>query len=507
VVPPVSSAHLWQRAERLYRLNRPFEALTAFELARVAAPEQTISAEALYRIGMAQYHARENNAAAATFRQLFERAPGVPLAPLALLMLARLHLRMGADTLFLDTGQALIAQFPGSKQAQEIGYLMGHFYRNRGRVTEAMQAFQQIVRHGKRSQFADDAWWYIGWLEYGLGQYQRAAQTWGKLVNTFPASSLIPEALYWQGRAFERLGRRHEARARYERLRSTQPQTYYGHLASARLTGLSPWPWEAEWLPPHPKIPKTALASPEPLAIASSNAHAVRAAELWAMRLYALAGEELQALPEPAAHALRYQWHAAQAFHRSGEHHRTLSILRRHDRSALAQVARRSAEDLQEMAFPLRALQRLDSSPLEGLDPRFIGALVMAESGWNPQALSRVGARGLMQLMPETGHRLARNLGIDLLSEEQLFDPSLNLRLGVTYIRELLPRFDHRLPLAVASFNAGEEEVSRWWAKRGNLDMEEFIANMPFRETRHYVQRVFVHYAAYRRVYPGLADY
>jgi soluble lytic murein transglycosylase len=125
----------------------------------------------------------------------------------------------------------------------------------------------------------------------------------------------------------------------------------------------------------------------------------------------------------------------------------------------------------------------------------------MAESDWNPRAFSRVGARGLMQLMPDTGRRLAGSLGVTVTSDDQLFDPTLNLRLGVAYLGELRRRFEGRLTLVLASYNAGEDEVSKWWARRAGDDIEEFIANIPFRETRRYVQRVYVYYAEYQRVY------
>ncbi|MBI3327946.1 MAG: transglycosylase SLT domain-containing protein, partial [Nitrospinae bacterium] len=503
VIPPITSEHHYQRAERLYRFNRHREALKAFELARAAAPEQGVSDEVLYHIGTAQYHARENIAAVATFRQLFERAPRASFAPVALLMLARLHLRVEADEAFLDTVQVLKAAFPASKQADEMSYVLGHFHRNRGRFAEALQAFRRVAQRGNRSEFADDAWWYLGWIQYGLRRYRQATQTWGKLLRTFPASPLVPDTLYWQGRAFERLGRRANAQSRYEWLQTSYRQTYYGYLATARLTGLSPWPWEARTVEGDGVVVGTEPSVLEPFPIVPSNAHATRGAELWTMRLFAEAGEELQAVPADGANALLYHRLAAQAFHWVGEPHRALSILRRHSRAAILQAVGLSARDLQEMTFPLGALQRLDGVSLDGLDPRFIGALVMAESGWNPRAFSRVGARGLMQLMPETGHRLAQTLGIHLPSEDQLFDPSLNLRLGIAHVRELLRRFDHQLPLAVASYNAGEQEVSQWWARRGDLDVEEFIANIPFRETRHYVQRVFVYYAEYQRIYRG----
>jgi soluble lytic murein transglycosylase len=157
------------------------------------------------------------------------------------------------------------------------------------------------------------------------------------------------------------------------------------------------------------------------------------------------------------------------------------------------------------MTYPLGALERLESSTFNGLDPLFVGALIMAESDWNPRAFSRVGARGLMQLMPDTGRRLAKNLGLTVASDDQLFNSTLNLRLGVAYLSELSRRFDGRLPLVLASYNAGEDEVNKWWARRTGDDIEEFIANIPFRETRRYVQRVYVYYADYQRIYRGIA--
>jgi soluble lytic murein transglycosylase len=106
--------------------------------------------------------------------------------------------------------------------------------------------------------------------------------------------------------------------------------------------------------------------------------------------------------------------------------------------------------------------------------------------------------------MPETGRRIAERLGIAIASDDQLFNPTLNLRLGVAYLNELSGRFEGRLPLVLASYNAGEEQVEKWWVNRAGDDLEEFIANIPFRETRRYVQRVYVYYAEYQRIYRGL---
>jgi soluble lytic murein transglycosylase len=503
VAPPLSAEGLYRRAQRLYHLNRHREALQAFTLARAAAPDQPLSTETLYQIGMSQYHARDNTAAVATFQQIYATAPDGPLASASLLMLGRVYLRIEADEDFLRTASVLMERFPSSKQADEIGYLTGHFYRNRGRVTEAVGAFQQVVDLGKMSEYADDAWWYLGWLQYGTGDYDRAARTWGKLLSAFPSTALALDTLYWQGRAFERAGRQGEARTRYGRLRTSHRQTFYGFLAAARLEGRSPWAWDAKQLNSSARAVYSRLPVPDPPPANELNPHAVRGRELWAMRLFASAGQELEAASTAGMNGLMWQVRAAQAFHWAGEHHRAMRILRRHGRATSSQTVGLSAADLEEMTYPLGALQRLEIADFHGLDPLFVGALIMAESDWNPHAFSRVGARGLMQLMPDTGRRVAGSTGVAVSADDQLFDPALNLRLGVAYLGELSRRFEGKLPLVLASYNAGEDQVSKWWSKREGDDIEEFIANIPFRETRRYVQRVYVYYAEYQRIYRG----
>jgi soluble lytic murein transglycosylase len=437
---------------------------------------------------------------------IYATAPQGGLAPAALLMQGRLYLRMEADEDFLRTSSALIEGFPSSKQADEIGYLTGHFYRNRGRTAEAMRAYQHTVDRGKTSEYADDAWWYLGWLHYGMGEYDRAAQTWGKLLNAFPASGLAPDTLYWQGRALERAGRQSEARARYERLRTSHRQTFYSYLAAARLQGRSAWAWEVKQLNGAARAMNFTLAIPDALPTDGVNPHAMCGRELWAMRLFASAGEELEAASTQSVNGLIWQARAAQAFHWAGEHHRAMRILRRQGKASFAHALGLPPAELQEMIYPLGPMQRLATSDFDGLDPLFVGALIMAESEWNPRALSRVGARGLMQLMPDTGRRVAESLGVAVSSDDQLFDPTLNVKLGVTYLRELSRRFEGRLTLVLASYNAGEDQVTKWWSKRAGDDIEEFIANIPFRETRRYVQRVYGYYAEYQRIYRDSPD-
>lgn len=109
----------------------------------------------------------------------------------------------------------------------------------------------------------------------------------------------------------------------------------------------------------------------------------------------------------------------------------------------------------------------------EGLDPRLVDALVVAESGYNPQAVSKKGAMGLMQLMPQTARRL---------NVEDPFDPEQNVRGGVQEFSRLITRYSGNLGLALAAYNAGEGAVSRY---RGIP---------PYSETRKYVAKIMESY-------------
>lgn len=114
-----------------------------------------------------------------------------------------------------------------------------------------------------------------------------------------------------------------------------------------------------------------------------------------------------------------------------------------------------------------------------GVEPEIIKAIIMAESGFNPKAVSNVGARGLMQLMPRT----ARSLGV-----EDSFKPAHNIDAGVRYFRQLLDEFDGEVKLALAAYHAGSFTVRKY----GGIP--------PFKATAFYIHQVLKYYEAYRRI-------
>jgi soluble lytic murein transglycosylase len=152
------------------------------------------------------------------------------------------------------------------------------------------------------------------------------------------------------------------------------------------------------------------------------------------------------------------------------------------------------------VAYPAVYLPSIRVHASARLDPYLAAAIIREESQYDTRAVSRVGAIGLMQLMPETARSLARPLGTDVVRDE-LFDQETNIRYGTRYLDQLLDQFSDQAVHAIAAYNAGPVAVSSWIAKNGAADWEEFVEMIPYQETRQYVKRVLRSYWEYRRVY------
>ena len=134
----------------------------------------------------------------------------------------------------------------------------------------------------------------------------------------------------------------------------------------------------------------------------------------------------------------------------------------------------------------------------KGIDPALIAAVIYEESKFRDQT-SHAGARGLMQITPATARFIARDSGGTRFTEDDLATPQINISYGAYYLRYLLGRYDGSETLAVAAYNAGETNVSRWLARSGaDFDVQ---ADIPFPETRKYVEGVLHHRGQYREHY------
>ena len=151
--------------------------------------------------------------------------------------------------------------------------------------------------------------------------------------------------------------------------------------------------------------------------------------------------------------------------------------------------------------------------PPDGLPRSITYGIMRQESSFNPNVVSGAGAVGLMQLMPATARHTAARDGIPY--RDNLFDPQENMRIGDAYIDGLVKDFGNCLPLAIAAYNAGPTNVAHWLAtngdpelgdRAGGADIIDWVEEIPFNETRNYVQRVTESIVIYQALLNGTTD-
>lgn len=134
------------------------------------------------------------------------------------------------------------------------------------------------------------------------------------------------------------------------------------------------------------------------------------------------------------------------------------------------------------------------------LDPLFVAAVIRVESRFDSMAESNKGAKGLMQLMPETAMWICEQINVPY-EEQKLYEPEYNIRLGCWYLANLREEFSNNTNLVLAAYNGGRGNVKKWMDEGLWLGDEKNIDKIPFKETRDYVQKVNVTYKAYQKLY------
>lgn len=162
---------------------------------------------------------------------------------------------------------------------------------------------------------------------------------------------------------------------------------------------------------------------------------------------------------------------------------------------------------LWEFAYPRAFSEHVEKFTKKFSVPEeLVWGIMRAETNYRRDAISPVGALGLMQVMPFTGHKVASLLGEKEFNAQMLLQPETSVKIGSRYLKRLMDRFENAIPLVAAGYNAGPHRVASWLASFGNLETDEFIEHIPFLETRNYVKRVVSNAYIYSQLYGNKKD-
>ncbi|HEX8185272.1 MAG TPA: transglycosylase SLT domain-containing protein, partial [Blastocatellia bacterium] len=404
----------------------------------------------------------------------------------------------------------LLSQYSKTRWAQDALYNLARDLDKQDRTAEAINRYRQIISLFPRSQYAAEASYNLGWQAYQAKSYADAARILSQHLATYryPETKFIGEAAFWAGKAEERLGNKARALALYEVVNERYRYGYHGYIAGLRAEKLraSDPSLKPEQAKPGSDLERirrnvTHVERIEEVADGSENNRVARADDLELIGLGDLAIKELNAALENAPASPRLNLRLAQLYSRRGENFQATLVLRKGYPDIYSYSESDVPREAWEIMFPMVSWNTIkQEAKRNGVDPYIAAGLIRQESVFNPNAISRVGARGLMQVMPATGQQISRRQGIGTITAADLYNPTINIKLGMSYLAQMLGQFG-RIEYAAAAYNAGPSRARAWMAERGGLDIEEWVESIPFTETRGYVQGVLRYAANYRRFY------
>jgi soluble lytic murein transglycosylase len=386
--------------------------------------------------------------------------------------------RVEARATFLRTAD----RYPGTPSAAEALFLVGDMAHDAGDAAGARAGYQRTADRAPGTERAGLALMRLGGMAMNGRDYAgaQAAFDRGRSVAAYWA-----QATYWAARARAARGDTAGAGALYREVRTREPLSYYA-LRSAERLKQPFWP-----IPLRDSVPDDADArrtvagwmyAVDLLRAAGLDAEAKAEVE----RRVREAGEN-RALLYPLAESINERGYTSQGI-----------------RVALALQERKepvSARFLRILyPLPYRGIIEGEAR-LRGLEPAQVAAMIRQESWFNAAAVSGPGARGLMQVMPETGRGLASGAGIRQWDADLLFNPEINVALGTRFLADQMRAYNGSLPSVFAAYNAGPGRIRTWSRFPEYRDEELFTERIPFTETRDYVKILTRNTAVYRGLY------
>lgn len=355
--------------------------------------------------------------------------------------------------------------------------------------------WNRLLSHFPKHELAAAAAWRLAWSNLQQNNTKKALTYLKQGLKTrIYNSEMKAKLLYWQGKLQQSAGRPDLAKKSFTKLLLRQPNTYYG----MRLLSAKDIPGSILEVA---KSRQTKLYAEPTEPLSKKTKKLLKRIEF----LFDIAEPE-QALKELFAGMGRFKnssrnWHVSHMLHRRGEHHALLRIFANYylPRMISLEVGE---YPLWELAYPRPYWSQLKNFANQaGIDPYFALAIMREESHFDPHALSSSKAIGLMQLMPATAKAVAKRIKIKLTGKAEIFDPELNTRLGTLYLGRLSNKFKSELIYTAGGYNAGPRNMSKWINRWNGKSLDVFVEQIPFKETRNYVKRVYRSYKLYKQIY------
>ena len=323
----------------------------------------------------------------------------------------------------------------------------------------AEQSLSQVFRYGIKNK-----------------NYQNCRSLAKDFLNNYPDSEYVPYFLFWSGKIEQAYGNP-EYKEIFQKLINTHPESYYAYRAFWILKGIRT---------------ATITASIDYKPVEYPYQYPTKGSQVYDL----LQVGDYTMISKVFNDKFIDSW----IEHEKGNYTNSINLAKQ----AMSELPEKPTKsDLRwRLLYPLNYYKQVKSySDQYNNNDALIMGIIRTESTFNSEAQSQVGAIGLMQLMPSTAHDIGTKNGMESFNNSYLFNPELNIKLGNIYYSTLRNLLENKDVSAVAAYNGGIGSVTRWKANLKYNDTDEFIEQIPYEETKNYVERVFESYWNYSRIY------
>lgn len=497
-VPKGSTAQMLARAEALFNARRWVDARKGFEAIRTQVTGDNRDLVTL-RLAQLDFHQRRWVAARTALTAYLKR-PGLEAARRdeAEHFLISTSREQGRHAAYVAAVRAFVDRGPTPVWAEAALNDLGTHHILTDADDKAAEVFTEQYDRFPTGAFAGRAAWKAGWHAFGVGKYSETIRLFESAAVTHRRADYRSGWVYWAARAHERLGHQEQALDGYALTISDYGNSYYGReaarardtlMAAMRPTGAGPVE------PVRRDV--AVLFEPGDAPATATVIQSLLQAHMWDDAI----GEIRQAMRDEGNTPL-LEATLGYAYNRRGDLRLGISAMKRAYPRYLADGSEVLPREILTVIFPLDYWDLIQThADRHDLDPFVVAALMAQESTFDARIRSAANAWGLMQILPSTGARVARQLDIRPFSTASLTRPEINVRLGTQYFADLVRRYNGDVAAALAAYNAGENRVDRWLKERPGLDRDEFVDSIPFPETQGYVKKILGTAEDYRTLY------
>ena len=467
----------------------------------VTFPEALDIAEVYYKRARALNYKKEYREAVDQCEEIIAKFPPGEITIKANYLGGNSLRSLGERYLAIDKYEKIIGQYPESYYARQAYLRLAESYFQLKETEKGISLWRELISKYPNSNESMTSLWELARYYTNNNADSKALDYYRELSERFSKSNLGDDALYWRGKILENIGSDEEAKTAYEKLIREYPLSYYTERITEQRSDISfIWPASVskkedfinleEFLKKYDKIEGKGQLS-------------LLKAELFEeISFYKESIVELKGTLNYYPGNIFLLFKLSDIYKKNKDYYDSLNYAEiifnyLKDNYLLEELPL----ELWESLYPLYYEDLIGERALEyEIDPLLVLAMIREESRFNAWNESVAGARGLMQIIFSTGEWIAQKINLEEFNDEMLFNSEINIDLGCWYINYLKERFSNDLILIISGYNAGPGTTSKWLEQYDRSDLDNFVENVPYSETREHIKKVMKSYQMYKRL-------